>query len=139
MFLKTGEEYLVSDELHQELVDAYGEDMVRNECLAMKMWLLTNPAKRKTKVGMPKFINSWLSRTKKTGGVSPFVPQQQASGKGDSRSAFQKDGDSIRGRTLECSLTDITWVEPHEKEAQKQYYLTTRGFYYDGGNEVQYA
>jgi len=139
MLLKTGEEYLVSDELHQDLIDAYGEDMVRNECLAMKMWLLTNPAKRKTKVGMPKFINSWLSRAKKTGGVSPFVPQQQASGKQDTRSSQAKVGDSIRGRTLECSLTDITWVEPHEKEAQKQYYLTTRGFYYDGGNEVKYA
>ena len=139
MLLKTGKEYLVSDELHQELLDAYGEDMVRNECLAMKMWLLTNPAKRKTEAGMPKFINSWLSRTKKTGGVSPFVPQQQSTGKVDPRSVFEKAGDSIRGRTLECSLTDITWVEPHEKETQKQYYLNTRGFYYDGGSEVKYA
>jgi len=134
MLLKTGEEYLVSDELHQELIDVYGEDMVRNECLAMKMWLLTNPAKRKTKVGMPKFINSWLSRTKKTGGMSPFVPKINGL-----KSDFAIIDDSIRGRTLECSLTDITWVEPHEKEAQKQYYLTTRGFYFDGGNEVKYA
>ena len=31
MLLKTGEEYLVSDDLHQDLIDAYGEDMVRNE------------------------------------------------------------------------------------------------------------
>jgi len=134
MLLKTGEEYLVSDDLHQDLIDAYGEDMVRNELTAMKMWLLTNPAKRKTKVGMPKFINSWLSRAKKTGGVSPFVPKINGL-----KSDFAIIDDSIRGRTLECSLTDITWVEPHEKEAQKQYYLTTRGYYYDGGNEVKYA
>jgi len=134
MLLKTGEEYLVSDDLHQDLIDAYGEDMVRNELTAMKMWLLTNPAKRKTKVGMPKFINSWLSRAKKTGGVSPFVPKINGL-----KSDFAIIDDSIRGRTLECSLTDITWVEPHEKEAQKQYYLAKRGFYYDGGNEVKYA
>ena len=134
MLLKTGEEYLVTDELHQDLIDAYGEDMVRNELTAMKMWLLTNPAKRKTKVGMPKFINSWLSRAKKTGGVSPFVPKINGL-----KSDFAIIDDSIRGRTLECSLTDITWVEPHEKEAQKQYYLAKRGFYYDGGNEVKYA
>ena len=134
MLLKTGEEYLVSDDLHQDLIDAYGEDMVRNELTDMKMWLLTNPAKRKTKVGMPKFINSWLSRAKKTGGVSPFVPKINGL-----KSDFAIIDDSIRGRTLECSLTDITWVEPHEKEAQKQYYLAKRGFYYDGGNEVKYA
>ena len=139
MLLKTGEEYLVSDDLHQDLIDAYGEDMVRNECLAMKMWLLTNPAKRKTKVGMPKFINSWLSRAKKTGGVSPFVPQQQAAGNQDSRSSQAKVGDSIRGRTLDCSLTDITWIDGQDKEVQKQYYLTNYGFYYDGGNEVKRA
>jgi len=139
MLLKTGEEYLVSDDLHQDLIDAYGEDMVRNELTAMKMWLLTNPAKRKTKVGMPKFINSWLSRTKKTGGMSPFVPQQQAAGKQDTRSPLAKVGDSIRGRTLDCSLTDITWIDGQDKEVQKQYYLTNYGFYYDGGNEVKRA
>ena len=135
MLLKTGEEYLVSDDLHQDLIDAYGEDMVRNELTAMKMWLLTNPAKRKTKVGMPKFINSWLSRAKKTGGVSPFVPQQQAAGKQDTRSPIAKVGDSIRGRTLDCSLTDITWIDGQDKEVQKQYYLTNYGYYFDGGDE----
>ena len=139
MLLKTGEEYLISDDLHQDLINAYGEDMVRNELTAMKMWLLTNPAKRKTKVGMPKFINSWLSRTKKTGGMSPFVPQQQAAGKQDTRSPLAKVGDSIRGRTLDCSLTDITWIDGQDKEVQKQYYLTNYGFYYDGGNEVKRA
>jgi hypothetical protein len=132
MLLKTGEEYVIPDDLHQDLINAYGEDMVRNELTAMKMWLLTNPFKRKTKVGMPKFINSWLSRAKKTGGVSPFVPQQQAAGNQDTRSSQAKASDSIRGRTLNCSLADITWVEPEEMLMMKQFYLAKYGHYYDG-------
>mgnify|MGYP003631506074 FL=1 len=131
MLLKTGKEYAIPDDLYAELIESYGDVMVKAECEAMRMWLFTNKPKRKTEAGMPKFINSWLARTKKTGGVSPFVANHKpATSSGD---------ESIRGRPFDASISDISWLEGEEREIQKQYYLTTRGFYFDGGNEVKYA
>ena len=131
MLLKTGKEYAIPDDLHEELIESYGDVMVKAECEAMRMWLFTNKPKRKTESGMPKFINSWLARTKKTGGVSPFVVKHEPpSSSGEV---------SIRSRPFDASISDISWLEGEEREIQKQYYLTTRGYYYDGGNEVKYA
>jgi hypothetical protein len=130
MLIQTGEEYIVPDDLYEKLVNSYGEDMVRNELEAMKMWLYTNPAKRKTLRGMPAFINKWLSRTKKTGGVSPYAAKQPELAAGD---------EQIRGRTVQMSMTDISWLEGQDKENQKKHCLTKFGFYYDGGRELKYA
>jgi len=99
MLLKTGEEYAIPDDLYDELIKSYGYEMVRDELEAMRMWLFSNKAKRKTKVGMPKFINSWLARAKKTGGVSPFVANHKPA-------ANQED--SIRGRSIMMGITDIS-------------------------------
>ena len=131
MLLKTGKEYAIPDDLYAELIESYGDVMVKAECEAMRMWLFTNKPKRKTESGMPKFINSWLARTKKTGGVSPFVVKHEPpSSSGEV---------SIRSRPFDASISDISWLEGEEREIQKQYYLTTRGFYFDGGKEVKYA
>ena len=130
MLLKTGDEYTIPDDLYDELIKSYGDEMVRDELEAMRMWLFSNNAKRKTKVGMPKFINSWLARAKKTGGVSPFVANHKPA-------ANQED--SIRGRSIMMGITDISWLEGVEREAQKQHYLASHGYYYDGTGELKYA
>lgn len=130
MLLKEGSEYIIPDELYQELVGSYGQDMVKNELEAMKMWLYTNPAKRKTIRGMPTFINKWLNRAKQTGGVSPYAPKQPELEAGD---------EPIRGRTLQMGMTDISWLEGERKEMQKQHCLTKFGFYYDGGRQLKNA
>jgi len=122
MLLKTGEEYVIPDDLYSEFVAEYGQELVTQELSGMRMWLLSNKGKRKTKVGMPKFMNSWLARTKKTGGVSPFA---------DVKPVNATEG-SIRGRTITESICDITWVEPEEMLMMKQFYLTKYGHYYDG-------
>jgi predicted phage replisome organizer len=44
------------------------------EILRMQQWLSANPTKKKTKRGMPKFINGWLSRTQDKGGTKGYVP-----------------------------------------------------------------
>ena len=130
MLLKTGDEYTIPDDLYEELIKSYGDEMVRDELEAMRMWLFSNKSKRKTKVGMPKFINSWLARAKKTGGVSPFVANHKPA-------ANQED--SIRGRSIMMGITDISWLDGAEREAQKQHYLASHGYYYDGTGELKYA
>lgn len=124
MLLKSGETYEVPDEFYDLLLQNYDSQLVQQELNAMEMWLYANPAKRKTKVGMKKFINSWLKRTQDTGGVSPYAKQhKQESGVSD---------DSIRGRSLAASLTDITWLDGAEREMMKQFYLNKNGYYFDG-------
>lgn len=45
-----------------EFCRAYPAIDCRAELAKMRVWLLTNPANRKTAKGMPRFVNSWLSR-----------------------------------------------------------------------------
>ena len=92
---------------------------VDQELMAMESWLDANPTKRKTKAGIKRFVNSWLSRAQNQGGSSPIAKSY-------------KKADSIRARTLDESLTDITWLPPEQQQEMKEYYLAQRGFYYDG-------
>ena len=98
---------------------AYPAVNVDQELMAMESWLDANPTKRKTKAGIKRFVNSWLSRAQNQGGSSPMAKSY-------------KKADSIRARTLDESLTDITWLPPEQQQEMKQYYLAQRGFYYDG-------
>ena len=97
---------------------AYPAIDVHQELKAMESWCDANPAKRKTKVGIKRFVNSWLARAQDRGG-SPMA-------------AKYKKPDSLRGKTVDMQLTDITWLDPEHMEAMKQYYLNRHGFYYDG-------
>jgi len=63
----------VPGELYEECVSAYPGVSVMAELAKMRVWLITNPKKGKTRAGMPRFINTWLGRaqddaSKKTGG-----------------------------------------------------------------------
>lgn len=51
---------------------------VRQELRKMAAWLDSNPTKRKTRRGIERFINSWLSRQQDRGGT--YGQRQQASG-----------------------------------------------------------
>ena len=48
-----------------------------------------------------------------------------------------KDPDSLRAKTLDMQLGDVTWiVDPQELMQFKQYLLNAYGYYYDG--EIRY-
>jgi hypothetical protein len=60
---------------------------VENELRKMEGWCHSNPAKRKTRTGIRRFINAWLSNSRPT----PVST-------------------STRDRTLEQDLTDTSWA-----------------------------
>jgi hypothetical protein len=97
---------------------AYKAVNVHKELLAMESWLDANPTRRKTKTGIKRFVNSWLARAQNQGGSSPMAKSVKTN--------------SIRARTIDESLTDITWLTPEDQVAMKDYYLKTRGYYFDG-------
>jgi hypothetical protein len=45
------------------MTQAYPKIDIQAEIRKMDMWCYTNPGKRKTKTGILRFINSWLSRS----------------------------------------------------------------------------
>ena len=62
---------------------------ILQELKKMKGWLDSNPAKKKTKNGIARFINSWLSRVQDKGG-SPQNNSAQKSSKGKPDNGFKK-------------------------------------------------
>ena len=103
---------------------------VDQELMAMESWLDANPTKRKTKGGIKRFVNSWLSRSQDRGGSSPAVIGAQAA-KIDPQ-GITAEPISIRSLTFDMQLTDITWLDPQDAQQMKQYYLDKCGFYFDG-------
>lgn len=73
--LKDGTEYEISAESFEEFASAYPEINVLSEMRKMRAWCLSNPANRKTRRGIMKFINGWLGRAK---------PESQNPGSGPS-------------------------------------------------------
>jgi len=67
MILKSGEMFPVYDSDITKLEQTYQTIDVVYQLKMMKAWLESNPNKRKTKTGMPKFINSWLNRAVNNG------------------------------------------------------------------------
>lgn len=65
--LNTGEEYPVTKKEMTMWEEIYPAVDVMQELRGMKGWLLSNPAKRKTKRGIKRFINGWLSREQDRG------------------------------------------------------------------------
>lgn len=70
---KSGIALILNDGTDYEIVEAYIEKMrplfpdvdVRKEFRKMSAWCINNPARRKTKRGITRFINTWLSSAQK--------------------------------------------------------------------------
>lgn len=60
--LVNGSEYPITEQHIDEWKKAYPALDVRLEAARMRAWLIANPKNRKTKTGILRFCNSWLSR-----------------------------------------------------------------------------
>ena len=60
--LNTGEEYPIYPSDLSQYKELYPAVDVEQQFRSMKGWCLNNPTKRKTKNGIKRFVNSWLSR-----------------------------------------------------------------------------
>jgi len=83
--LNDGTEYPILQADVDQWAGLYPAVDVMQELRAMRGWLDANPTKRKTKAGVRRFINSWLSREQDKGGSAPRV-RPRKSGKGDPES-----------------------------------------------------
>lgn len=66
--LNDGTEWRPTQALFAEYVRLYPNVDVKQQFNEMRGWCLSNPAKKKTKRGVKRFVNSWLSREQDQGG-----------------------------------------------------------------------
>ena len=132
MILNTGERWEPEDTDMIAWSKAYPAVDVFQELRAMESWLDANPKKRKTKVGIKKFVNGWLSRSQDRGGSSPAVIGKQAVAAKLDPTGISAAPVSLKSLTMDMQLTDVSWLDPQEAHMMKQHYLDQRGFYFDG-------
>ena len=73
--LNTGEEYPITEGSISKWEQLYPAVDIRQELRKMRGWLDSNPTKRKTRGGIARFVNSWLSREQDRGGSAPQQPK----------------------------------------------------------------
>jgi hypothetical protein len=56
--------YVIPPALYSDFCAAFGAPTVDRELKLARLWVETNPAKRKTRRGMGRFLNGWLCRSK---------------------------------------------------------------------------
>lgn len=78
--LNTGDEFPILENQVAEFGKLYPAVDVLQELKKMRGWLVSNPTKRKTKSGMLRFVNGWLSKQQDAGGPprAPALPQRPA-------------------------------------------------------------
>lgn len=113
--LNTGEEYPIYQKDFDEWQILYPAVDVLQELNKMRGWCIANPDKRKTKRGVKRFINSWLSRQQDRGGTPGFkFDPSSLSGlswkkekKVSYRTIVNEDGEEI---TVEEVADDGDWL-----------------------------
>lgn len=70
--LKDGTDYTAPEDFIAEITKTYKTLDVEFHLKRARLWLIATPSKRKTRSGMPKFLNGWISRQKPTAEIHPF-------------------------------------------------------------------
>lgn len=78
--------YSMPPNLYSDFCSAFGQTMVDRELTLARLWVETNPPKRKTRRGMGRFLNAWLCRSQgekrqalkgRTGSLLDSAPSSQ--------------------------------------------------------------
>lgn len=88
LILKTGEEWPVTKDFFEQMRELYPNSDTLQEFRNMAGWLIGNPAKRKTKAGIKRFVTGWLVRnqkqpTQQSGNSKTNIPRQTGFTAGD--------------------------------------------------------
>ena len=97
IILKDGSYYEIEQNDLISWQRTYHECNVYHEINAAKEWCQANPSRRKTKRGIKRFLNAWLSKAHKLKG-SPFIYVNQE-----------------KTTSIKESMYDISWVEDENK------------------------
>lgn len=92
LILNDGSEWRPSEALFAEYVRLYPNVDVKQQFNEMRGWCISNPPKRKTRRGITRFVNSWLSKEQDKGSRR-FAPQKKLNG----QEGFEQFASRARG------------------------------------------
>lgn len=113
--LNDGSLFAISDSDVQEWSKLYPAVDIKQELRKMKGWLDANPTKRKTRRGVKRFVNNWLSRTQDQGGTRGYANQDKAE-QYKQKQAIRYDNDEDSLSKLGVDLSHYTEQLKKEKE-----------------------
>jgi hypothetical protein len=61
-----------------EYQETYPAVDIRQQLRNMRQWCIDNPTKRKTRVGITRFMNSWMQREQDRGGSRAYQQQSKS-------------------------------------------------------------
>ena len=99
--------FAVSETYFGELQHTYQFVDCHEEFRKMVMWLKSNTSKQKTNRGMPRFINSWLSRQ------ADKIPQKNDM-------SYAEIGNMVRQKQQDTTVTKVLSLEDIKKMRQEQ-------------------
>lgn len=100
LILNDGSEWRPTEALFAEYVRLYPNVDVKQQFNVMRSWCLSNPKKRKTKRGITRFVNSWLTKEQDKGYRRPADNgsyQQRQSESGYSQDILNRLANESRG------------------------------------------
>lgn len=100
LILNDGSEWRPTEALFAEYVRLYPNVDVKQQFNVMRSWCLSNPKKRKTRRGITRFVNSWLTREQDKGYRRPTDNgsyQQRQSESGYSQDVLNRLASESRG------------------------------------------
>lgn len=71
-------EYEVTEKKVAEYQETYPAVDIRQQLRNMRQWCIDNPTKRKTRVGITRFMNSWIQREQDRGGSRAYQQQSKS-------------------------------------------------------------
>ena len=123
MLLNDKTTYQVAETDISKWSELYPAVDVQQELRGMIGWLDANPSKRKTRRGVKRFINSWLSRAQDSGGASPIAKKM----------LIKENGPTpTRNMSAEDELCDISCLNPDRKPAIRALFLEKYGHVFEG-------
>lgn len=87
--LNDGTDYPIIQSVIDKWAEIYPAVDIIKELRKMKGWLIGNPTKKKTKRGIGKFINNWLSNAQDNGGSSYQIRQAQNEDRSHKKSFYE--------------------------------------------------
>lgn len=103
LILNDGSEWRPTEALFAEYVRLYPNVDVKQQFNVMRSWCLSNPKKRKTKRGITRFVNSWLTREQDKGYRRPA----------DNGSYKQRQSESGYSQEVLNRLANESWGDPN--------------------------
>lgn len=112
--LNTGEEFPISEAQAREFAGLYPAIDVPQQLRSMRAWLVSNPANRKTRGGVLRFVNRWLSKAQDQAPPARAGPPPRRNGVMDDIAMLEEMKRGLAANRSADGVPEAQAAEPRE-------------------------